>query len=173
MEDTQEDSVITIIKKLTDKLVVQENGFRAYTNSKGLDQPAQVCLLIKIFAFVHWTLLYPIFPQTKSKVLIRLCRIHFVHDNSTLRMLGKNFSRRYYENVVCWLLFLFFAKTIGSQTTVLHMKRLNQTESPIFMILCVLCFKGNLFGLYLSFHVILKYSEIGFLWKIQDSTLKM
>ena len=27
------------------------------------------------------------------------------------------------------------------QTTVLHMKRLNQTESPIFVILCVLCFQ--------------------------------
>ena len=27
------------------------------------------------------------------------------------------------------------------QTTVLHMKRLNQTESPIFLILCVLCFQ--------------------------------
>ena len=26
-------------------------------------------------------------------------------------------------------------------TTVLHMKRLNQTESPIFVILCVLCFQ--------------------------------
>ena len=29
----------------------------------------------------------------------------------------------------------------ASQTTVLHMKRLNQTESPIFVILCVLCFQ--------------------------------
>ena len=27
------------------------------------------------------------------------------------------------------------------QCTVLHMKRLNQTESPIFVILCVLCFQ--------------------------------
>ena len=29
----------------------------------------------------------------------------------------------------------------ASQATVLHMKRLNQTESPIFLILCVLCFQ--------------------------------
>ena len=29
----------------------------------------------------------------------------------------------------------------ASQTTVLHMKRLNQTESPIFVILCGLCFQ--------------------------------
>ena len=29
----------------------------------------------------------------------------------------------------------------ASQTIVLHMKRLNQTESPSFMILCVLCFQ--------------------------------
>ena len=28
----------------------------------------------------------------------------------------------------------------ASRTTVLHMKRLNQTESPIFLILCVLLF---------------------------------
>ena len=33
----------------------------------------------------------------------------------------------------------------ASQTTVLHMKRLNQTESPIFMILCVLCFQRHSF----------------------------
>ena len=29
----------------------------------------------------------------------------------------------------------------ASQSTVLHMKRLNQTEYPIFVILCVLCFQ--------------------------------
>ena len=33
----------------------------------------------------------------------------------------------------------------ASQTTVLHMKRLNQTVSPIFVILCVLCFKTQSF----------------------------
>ena len=33
----------------------------------------------------------------------------------------------------------------SSQTTVLHMKRLSQTESPIFVILCVFCFQGNPF----------------------------
>ena len=33
-----------------------------------------------------------------------------------------------------------FWVSLASQTTVLHMKRLNQTESPIFVILCVLCF---------------------------------
>ena len=32
-----------------------------------------------------------------------------------------------------------------SQTTVLHMERLSQTESPIFMILCVLCFQRQSF----------------------------
>ena len=31
------------------------------------------------------------------------------------------------------------------QTTVLHMKRLNETESPIFVILCVLCFQRQSF----------------------------
>ena len=33
----------------------------------------------------------------------------------------------------------------GFQTTVLHMKRLSQTESPIFVILCVLCFQMQSF----------------------------
>ena len=33
----------------------------------------------------------------------------------------------------------------ASQTTVLHMRRLYQTESPIFMILCVLCFQRQSF----------------------------
>ena len=33
----------------------------------------------------------------------------------------------------------------ASQTTVLHMKRLSQTESPIFVILCVLCFQRQPF----------------------------
>ena len=33
----------------------------------------------------------------------------------------------------------------ASQTTVLHMKKLNQTESPIFVILCVLCFQRQSF----------------------------
>ena len=32
-----------------------------------------------------------------------------------------------------------FLKAVTS--TILHMKRLNQTESPIFVILCVLCFQ--------------------------------
>ena len=33
----------------------------------------------------------------------------------------------------------------ASQTTVLHMKGLSKTESPIFMILCVLCFQSQSF----------------------------
>ena len=33
----------------------------------------------------------------------------------------------------------------ASQTTVMHMKRLNQTESPIFVILCVQCFQRQSF----------------------------
>ena len=33
----------------------------------------------------------------------------------------------------------------ASQTTVMHMKRLNQTESVIFVILCVLCFQRQSF----------------------------
>ena len=33
----------------------------------------------------------------------------------------------------------------ASQTTVLHMKRLSQTESSIFVILCVLCFQSQSF----------------------------
>ena len=33
----------------------------------------------------------------------------------------------------------------ASQTTVLHMKRLDQTESPIFVILYVLCFQRQSF----------------------------
>ena len=37
----------------------------------------------------------------------------------------------------------------ASQTTMLHMKRLNQTESPIFVILCVLCFQMQSFLLLL------------------------
>ena len=39
----------------------------------------------------------------------------------------------------------------ASQTTVLHMKRLNQTESPIFVILCVLCFQRQSFLTFISF----------------------
>ena len=31
------------------------------------------------------------------------------------------------------------------QTTMLHMKRLNQTECPIFLILCYLCFQRQSF----------------------------
>ena len=38
-----------------------------------------------------------------------------------------------------------FDQSMVSQTTVLHMKRLNQTESPIFVILCVLCFQRLFF----------------------------
>ena len=38
-----------------------------------------------------------------------------------------------------------------SQTTVLHMKRLNQTESPIFVIVCVLCFQRQSFFLFLFY----------------------
>ena len=34
---------------------------------------------------------------------------------------------------------------LTSQTTVLHMKSLNQTESPIFVILCVICFQRQSF----------------------------
>ena len=42
----------------------------------------------------------------------------------------------------------------ASGTTVLHMKRLNQTESPIFVILCVLFFpKAILFYFYGLFHL--------------------
>ena len=37
----------------------------------------------------------------------------------------------------------------ASQTTVLHVKGLNQTESPIFVILCVLCFQRQSFFLLL------------------------
>ena len=33
----------------------------------------------------------------------------------------------------------------ASHTTVLHLKRLNQTESPIFVIVCVLCFQRQSF----------------------------
>ena len=33
----------------------------------------------------------------------------------------------------------------ASQTILLHMKRLNKTESPIFVLLCVLCFKRQHF----------------------------
>ena len=39
-----------------------------------------------------------------------------------------------------WLLRLCQWAYAASQTTMLHMKRLNQTESPVFMSLCVLCF---------------------------------
>ena len=33
----------------------------------------------------------------------------------------------------------------ASQTTVVHMKRLDQTESPIFVNVCVLCFQRQPF----------------------------
>ena len=40
------------------------------------------------------------------------------------------------------------------QTTVLHMKRLNQTESPIFVILYVLCFqRQSFFYFYCNFFI--------------------
>ena len=39
----------------------------------------------------------------------------------------------------------------ASQTTVLHMKRLSQTESPIFVILCVLCYQRQTFLTFISF----------------------
>ena len=49
----------------------------------------------------------------------------------------------------------------ASQTTVLHMKRLNQTESPIFVNLCVLCFQRQSFLLLLRISAILgaKFSK--------------
>ena len=37
----------------------------------------------------------------------------------------------------------------ASQTTALHMKRLNQAESPIFVILCVLCFQWQSFLIFI------------------------
>ena len=40
----------------------------------------------------------------------------------------------------------------ASQTTVLHMKRLNQTDSPIFVILCVLCFQRQIFFTFILFY---------------------
>ena len=42
-------------------------------------------------------------------------------------------------------MFRFFLLYAASQTSALHMKRLNQTESPIFVILCVLCFQRQSF----------------------------
>ena len=38
------------------------------------------------------------------------------------------------------------------QTTLQHMKRLNKTKSPIFALLCVLCFHGKLLDFYPVFH---------------------
>ena len=60
-----------------------------------------------------------------------------------------------------WHLNLFSmarVKYAASQTVVLHMKRLNQTESLIFVILCVLCFQRQTF---LTFNTILDmYKEM-------------
>ena len=36
------------------------------------------------------------------------------------------------------------------QNTLLHMKRLNKTGSPIFVPLCILCFQGSLLDFYLK-----------------------
>ena len=52
--------------------------------------------------------------------------------------------------------FFFFINHVGActalQTTVLHMKRFNETESPspIFVILCVLCFQRQSFLTYFT-----------------------
>ena len=40
----------------------------------------------------------------------------------------------------------------ASQTTVLHMKRLNQTDYPIFVILCILCFQRQSFFTFIVWH---------------------
>ena len=37
----------------------------------------------------------------------------------------------------------------ASHNTVLHMKRLNQTESPIFVVLCVRCFQRQSFSTFI------------------------
>ena len=43
----------------------------------------------------------------------------------------------------------------ASQTTVLHMRRLNQTESPIFVISCVPCLQRKyFFDFYLAYVVV-------------------
>ena len=67
----------------------------------------------------------------------------------------KNF-RSFYINDPILVIFKIkyrFSRRIGayaaSQTTVLHLKRLSQTESPIFVFLCVLCFqRQSLFYFY-------------------------
>ena len=41
----------------------------------------------------------------------------------------------------------------ASQTTVLHMKGFSQTESPIFVILCVLCFQRHSFLTFIALHM--------------------
>ena len=40
----------------------------------------------------------------------------------------------------------------ASQTTVLHRKRFNQTESPICVVLCVLCFQRLSFFTFILLH---------------------
>ena len=40
----------------------------------------------------------------------------------------------------------------ASQTTVLHMKRLNQSEYPILVILCVICFQWQFFLTFSCLH---------------------
>ena len=53
----------------------------------------------------------------------------------------------YFEN---WIPPVLGAYAV-SQTTVLHMKRLIQTESPIFVILCVLCFQRQCFFFFIFY----------------------
>ena len=53
-----------------------------------------------------------------------------------------------------WLTFIYFLNDVLLQSLrlhpTLHMKRRNQTESPFFVILCVLCFQRQSFLLLLS-----------------------
>ena len=75
----------------------------------------------------------------------------------------------YFENRIPIKPALVERAYVTSQTTVLHIKRLNQTESPIFVILCVLCFQRQSFW----WTFILFSMEIMFAPLLEKGLLKM
>ena len=90
-------------------------------------------------------------PRTPSK-----CRLYFIFFGNHWANPGV------FENRIPLKPELGDGSVCSLATTVLHIKRLSQTESPIFMILCVLCFQRQSgFSFSLSEHEVLVVSYCG------------
>ena len=106
------------------------------------------------FYFISFGIIEPILIILKIEYRLILARGYSVAYEETQSNRVSDFRKfvcSLFQKAILFLL-LFYSTVAGvvlcggrrlgayaaSQTTVLHMKRLNQTESPIFVILCVL-----------------------------------